>query len=670
MKFTRSLGGLVAFLAAVVIAGSMLWSMGGSSPSPAAHPAPTSHPSAGSGSTGSSSSAPAASTPATSDPGAPSGDSSGPRPRGTRPTTPPAPTTTSDPVPVTTPTTDPDPTPSTDPTPSPDPTPTEPASPPANPRTIVSLTFDDGDANQMTVLPMLQSHGMTGTFYIITGYVGAPGYVTQGDIATIAAAGNEIGGHTVTHPDLTTLPDDEVARQVCSSRNTLAGWGYTPTSFAYPFASANDTDESIVESCGYNSARMLGDIASRFGCADCSAAERMTPSDPYYLKALDQVDSTWTLADLQTVVTNAERRGGWLIYTFHNVCDGGCGDPSISPALLDEFLTWLQSREASDELAVRTVGSVIGGSVKPLVAPPAAPAPVDGVNGVHNPGFEDGTECWYQAGYGANTPSYAIGAPANTGVEGGQLTITSYTDGDAKWLQSFDLGGCAPAVEAGRTYSLRAWYQSTAVTQFEVYLRNAVGTWSYWTASPWFAASSTWTQAVWTTPQIPDGVTGISFGLNLFSTGTLSTDDYEMYDTVGAPPPAAAPDPTPLAAAGPPTDTAGDEAAADALGSTAPASSDPVAPDPTSSDPVATDATPTDSGTPATGAGEAAPAEPSAPTPPVPPSAPPATSPEPPVTPADPPAPAEPATDAPAAADAGTATSETAPAVTESAPTP
>ena len=60
--------------------------------------------------------------------------------------------------------------------------------------------------------------------------------------------------------------------------------------------------------------------SSRFGCADCPFSESMPPADPYYLKALDQVDTTWTLADLQTAVTNAEtNNGGWVQMTFHHV---------------------------------------------------------------------------------------------------------------------------------------------------------------------------------------------------------------------------------------------------------------------------------------------------------------------------------------------------------------
>jgi putative cell wall-binding protein len=74
-------------------------------------------------------------------------------------------------------------------------------------------------------------------------------------------------------------------------------------------------------------------------------------------------------------------------------------------------------------------------------------------------------------------------------------------------------------------------------TQFDVYYRNAVGGWIYWSSSPLFSASAAYTQASWTTPPVPAGSTGISFGLNLTTNGTLVTDDYALYDSVGAPPP-------------------------------------------------------------------------------------------------------------------------------------
>jgi peptidoglycan/xylan/chitin deacetylase (PgdA/CDA1 family) len=93
------------------------------------------------------------------------------------------------------------------------------------PRTVVSLTFDDGDADQMAAARVLHRYRLPATFYIITGAVGTPGYVTLPDLRQLAADGNEIGGHTVSHLRLTALSTAEARRQVCGSRSVLDRWG-------------------------------------------------------------------------------------------------------------------------------------------------------------------------------------------------------------------------------------------------------------------------------------------------------------------------------------------------------------------------------------------------------------------------------------------------------------
>ena len=450
----------------------------------------------------------------------------------------PDPEATPDPEPTTDPEPDPeatpDPEPTTDPEPDPDPVPTGPA-------TFVSLTFDDGTAGQTGAASILNAHGDDATFFVNSGTIGLPGYLTESDLQALAAAGHEIGGHSVTHPDLATLPADEVARQICDDRSQLLSWGFAVRSFAYPFASTTADVEAAVQACGYNSGRMLGDIESRFGCGGCGHSESIPPGDPYYTRALDQFDDRWTLQDMQDAVTDAETTGGWLQFTFHDICTTSCGELSLPESMLDAFLTWMDTHSATHNTTIATVGDVVGGAVAPAVAGPAVPPPTSGGNGVVNPGLEELAgnslpSCWFQASYGVGTPAYSLISPGRTGQYASRIEMTGYVDGDAKILPTFDLGACAPSVSTGEQYSLRAWYTSTTVTQFAVYLRTAQGGWVYWTSSPWFASATEYTQAEWTTDPIPPGYTGISFGLNIFSDGVLITDDYGMYDVESAPP--------------------------------------------------------------------------------------------------------------------------------------
>ncbi len=396
-------------------------------------------------------------------------------------------------------------------------------------KTEISLTFDDGNADQMTALPILQKYNMHGTFYIISGSIGAPNYLTQANLATIAGQGNEIGGHTVSHPDLTTVPADEATRQICNGRAQLAAWGYQTTDFAYPYAALNPSVESIVKQCGFNSARGLGDIASAHGCTGCDTAETVPPADPYDLQALDEIDTTWTLAQMEQVVTTAESSGGWLTYTFHHLCTGtGCDSLSITPTMLDAFLSWVQGQSGRG-VTVKTVQQMIGGTVKPIVtAPPSTNTTLP------NPSLEASTtgdgfpDCFMPAGFGTNTASWTRTTDAHTGTYAQQLSVTGYSNGDAELLPTFDLGACTPTVIAGDSYNLSIWYKSTAITQFSMYTRTANGFWSYWTSGPWLAPAATWTQATFATPAAPAGAVGISFGLALIANGSLTTDDYAI----------------------------------------------------------------------------------------------------------------------------------------------
>ena len=120
--------------------------------------------------------------------------------------------------------------------------------------TVVSLTFDDGSADQYAARPILAAHGMAGTFYIISGLTGKYAYyMTWDQVRGLAEDGNEIGGHTLDHVKLTTVPPAEQRRQVCEDRRNLIGRGFRPTSFAYPESDVNASVEAVVK-CRYRTA--------------------------------------------------------------------------------------------------------------------------------------------------------------------------------------------------------------------------------------------------------------------------------------------------------------------------------------------------------------------------------------------------------------------------------
>ena len=135
---------------------------------------------------------------------------------------------------------------------------------------------------------------MKGTFYIISGRVGSSGYLSLPDIQTLAANGNEIGDHTVSHLNLTTVSNDEAARQVCNARVQLMNWGFHIWDFAYPQGGTNSGLEQIVRNCNLNSARIVGNVVSPGTCDGCPYSENIPPRDPYAIATPDSIKSNWT----------------------------------------------------------------------------------------------------------------------------------------------------------------------------------------------------------------------------------------------------------------------------------------------------------------------------------------------------------------------------------------
>lgn len=116
------------------------------------------------------------------------------------------------------------------------------------PERPVVLTFDDGYVSVYTAaLPLLQQYDMTATFFIVTGLVGQAGYMTWEQVAELAAAGMEIGAHTVLHQDLRWLDDAERRHEIAGSAQTLIDkLGVAVTAFAYPAGAYNDETVAIV----------------------------------------------------------------------------------------------------------------------------------------------------------------------------------------------------------------------------------------------------------------------------------------------------------------------------------------------------------------------------------------------------------------------------------------
>ncbi len=102
----------------------------------------------------------------------------------------------------------------------------------------VALTFDDGPSPYYTqqVLAELQQYGIKATFFCIGRQVAQyPSLVKQE-----YAAGNVIGNHTWSHPDLTKLSNDAILTQINTTSDAIQqAIGVRPTFFRPPYGVIN-----------------------------------------------------------------------------------------------------------------------------------------------------------------------------------------------------------------------------------------------------------------------------------------------------------------------------------------------------------------------------------------------------------------------------------------------
>jgi peptidoglycan/xylan/chitin deacetylase (PgdA/CDA1 family) len=128
----------------------------------------------------------------------------------------------------------------------------------------VLITFDDGCTDFLdTAWPLLERYGFGATMFLPTdvigdacrwdAHLGAPARVMGwADLRALQKAGVEFGSHTATHPLLTGLSPDEMAREGLRSRAAIAEeLGLAVTSIAYPYGGFDRVVESTFGAAGY-----------------------------------------------------------------------------------------------------------------------------------------------------------------------------------------------------------------------------------------------------------------------------------------------------------------------------------------------------------------------------------------------------------------------------------
>ena len=118
----------------------------------------------------------------------------------------------------------------------------------------VTFSYDDGVTQDIRLIEMFDKYGLKGTFNLNSGYLGyidtsgrkdRRDHVKKEDVAKVYE-NHEIASHTLTHPYLTTLSDDEILYQITEDqKNLLQLCGYNIVGMAYPGGGEKNSNEYV-----------------------------------------------------------------------------------------------------------------------------------------------------------------------------------------------------------------------------------------------------------------------------------------------------------------------------------------------------------------------------------------------------------------------------------------
>ncbi|GAA0510079.1 polysaccharide deacetylase [Paractinoplanes deccanensis] len=137
---------------------------------------------------------------------------------------------------------------------------------------LLAVTFDDGYRDFLTEgVPILRETGAGATLYASVGHLGgtagwlgrwAPDFgplLTWDELSEVAAAGVEIGNHSMIHHPLDVLPPRQLRAEILDSHQQLEQRLQTRVrSFAYPHGYHSRRVRDLVASAGYDNATEVG----------------------------------------------------------------------------------------------------------------------------------------------------------------------------------------------------------------------------------------------------------------------------------------------------------------------------------------------------------------------------------------------------------------------------
>lgn len=194
---------------------------------------------------------------------------------------------------------------------------------PSASKATVSITFDDAYRSHVDqAMPLLESHGFRGTFFLIVDKLFRRGkYIYHRPSAPIsewqaaAARGHEMASHTVSHVPLDTIEVRQMRTELINSKAALDSLflGEPVVSLAYPFSRTNAVVSAVASSI-YQSGRVGPPTDGSLVYNDPATVDLMSIKAFFPCSTIEQWNSAVELAI-------AGR--GWLVEALHPIDEPG-----------------------------------------------------------------------------------------------------------------------------------------------------------------------------------------------------------------------------------------------------------------------------------------------------------------------------------------------------------
>ncbi len=202
----------------------------------------------------------------------------------------------------------------------------------------LTITFDDGWASAYTRgLPTLRAHGLRGNVAVVTESVDYwDDFVTLAQLRELHVAGWSLVSHSAGHPDLTTVTDLELERQLSESKAWLRAKGFHGSAvFIVPYHAFGARELAAIRR-HYSAARIAN--SNYYGPEHFEGWE---PTNPYGLTSIEAATLSYTTSAgreaLVAQVEEALEAGKFVDVMFHDIAAADFAGFAATIAALAQF---------------------------------------------------------------------------------------------------------------------------------------------------------------------------------------------------------------------------------------------------------------------------------------------------------------------------------------------